>query len=151
MSDKECFYSSVKDGTIGDNGKKLDGHISHEDYLTCKKIWSEFNMKNIGDYYDDYLKKGVLLLADVFEKLIDMCLKFYGLGPCHYFSLPGLIWDAMLKMTGMRLKKLWTLTCTYSLEKDFSYIAKRYAKVNNKYMKNYDPKNRQHFNLPWYE
>ena len=118
MPDKECFYSSVKDGTIGDNGKKLDGHISHEDYLTCKKIWSEFNMKNIGDYYDDYLKKDVLLLADVFEKFIDMCLKLYGLGSCHYFSFPGLIWDAMLKMTGMRLKKLGTLTCTYSLKKD---------------------------------
>ena len=34
---EECFYSSVKDGTTGDNGKKLDGHISDADYLTCKK------------------------------------------------------------------------------------------------------------------
>ena len=34
---KECFYSSVKDGTTGDNGKKLHDHISDEDYLTCKK------------------------------------------------------------------------------------------------------------------
>ena len=89
-----------------------------EDYLTCNKIWNEFNKKNMGDYHDDYLKKDVLLLADVFEKFIDMCLKLYGLGSCHYFSFPGLIWDAMLKMTGMRLKKLWTLTCTYSLKKD---------------------------------
>ena len=37
LPDKKCFYSSVKDGTTGDNGKKLDGHISDEDYLTCKK------------------------------------------------------------------------------------------------------------------
>ena len=35
---KKCFYSSVKDGTTGDNGKKLDGYISDEDYLTCKKF-----------------------------------------------------------------------------------------------------------------
>ena len=61
LSDKECFYSSVKDGTTGDNGRKLDGHISDEDYLTCEKIWNEFNMKNIGDYHDHYLKKNVLL------------------------------------------------------------------------------------------
>ena len=31
------FYSSVKDGTTSDSGEKLDGHISDEDYLTCKK------------------------------------------------------------------------------------------------------------------
>ena len=37
LPDKKCFYSSVKDGTTGENGKKLDGHISHEDYLACKK------------------------------------------------------------------------------------------------------------------
>ena len=58
-----------------------------------------------------------MLLADAFEKFIDTCLKFYRLGPCHYFSSPGLSWDAMLKMIGMRLKKLWTLTYTYSLKK----------------------------------
>ena len=43
-------------------------------------------MKNMGDYHDHYLKKDVLLLADVFEKFIDACLKFDGLDPCHYFS-----------------------------------------------------------------
>ena len=42
-----------------------------------------------------------MLLADVFEKFIDTCLKFYKLDPCHYFSSPGLGWDAMLKMTGV--------------------------------------------------
>ena len=75
LPDKECFYGSVKDGTTNDNGKKLDGHISDKDYLTSKKIWNEFNMKNMGDYLDHHLKRDVLLLADVFEKFIDICLK----------------------------------------------------------------------------
>ena len=97
---KKCFYSSVKNGTTGDNSKKLDGQKSDENYLTCKKIWNRFNMKNMGDYHGHYLKKDVLLLA-VFEKFNDTCLKFYGLDPCHYFSSPGLSWDAMLKMTGV--------------------------------------------------
>ena len=57
LPDKECFYSSVKDGTTGDDGKKLDSHISNEDYLTCKNIWNEFNTENMGDYHDHYLKK----------------------------------------------------------------------------------------------
>ena len=143
LPDKKCFYSSVKDGTTDDNGEKLDGHISDEDYLTCKKIWNEFNMKNMGDYHDHYLKKDVLLLADVFEKFIDTCLKFYGLDPCHYFSSPGLSWDAMLKMTGMRLEKIVDINIYLFIEKGLkggiSYIAKRYAKANNKYMKDYDP------------
>ena len=80
---QECFYSSVKDETTGDNGEKLDGHISDEDYLMCKKIWNEFKIKNMGDYRDHYLKKDVLLLADVFEKCIDTCLKFCKLDPRH--------------------------------------------------------------------
>ena len=79
LFDKICFCSSVRDGTTGDNGEKLDGHISDEDYLTCKKNWNEFNMKNMGTYHDHYLKKYVLLLAVVFEKFIDTCLKVYNL------------------------------------------------------------------------
>ena len=38
--------------------------------------------------------------CDVFEKFI-VCLKDYGLDLCHYFSSPGLAWDAMLKMTSI--------------------------------------------------
>ena len=45
----------------------------------------------------------VLLLADVFEKF-NMCLVYYGLDPCHYFSSPELSWDAMLKITGIQLE-----------------------------------------------
>ena len=64
--------------------------MSHEEYLTCEKIWDVFDMKNMGDYHDHYLKKDVLLLADVFEKFIDTCLNFYKPDPYHYFSSPGL-------------------------------------------------------------
>ena len=90
LSDKECFYSSVKDGTNSDSGEKLYGHISNKDYLNCKEIWDKFNMKNMGDYHDHYLKKYVLLLADIIEKFIDTCLKFDKLDSCPYFSSPGL-------------------------------------------------------------
>ena len=95
----------------------------------------------MGDYHNHYLKKDVLLLA-VFEKFIDTCLKFYGLDPCHYFSSPGLSWDAMLKMTGVKVKKISDIGIYLFIEKGLrggiSYIAKRYSKANNKYMKNYE-------------
>ena len=142
LSDKKCFYSSVKDGTTGDNDKKLDGHISDEDYLTCKKIWNKFNMKSMSDYHDHYLRKVVLLLADVFVRFVGMCLKFYGLDPCYYFSSPWLTWDAMLKMTSVKLEKMFDIDMYLFIEKGrrggISYIAKRYSEANNKYMKNYD-------------
>ena len=98
----------------------------------------------MGDYHDHYLKKDVLLLADVFEKFIDTCLKFYGLDPCHYFSCPGLSWNAMLKMTGVKLEKITDIDKYLFIEKELregiSYIAKKYAKANNKFINDYDPK-----------
>ena len=63
-----------------------------------------FTMNTMGDYHDLYLKADVFLLVDVFEKFINTCLKYYGLDPCHYFSSPGIIWDAMLKMTKIELE-----------------------------------------------
>ena len=87
------------------------------------------------------------LKADFFEKFIDTCLKLYVLDPCHYFSSPGLIWDAMLKTTGVKLEEISQIDKYLFIEKGLrrgvSYIAKRYVKANNKYIKNYDPKNRQ--------
>ena len=67
---RKYFYSSTKDGQIGVDGKISYGHRSVEDYLTCEKTWDKFEMKNMGDYRDHYLKKGALLLADVYETLL---------------------------------------------------------------------------------
>ena len=122
--------------------------MSVKDYLTCENIWDKSEMKNMGDYHDQYLKKDVLQLADVCEKCIGTCLKYYGLDPYHYFSSPGLSWDAMLKMTGVKLEKISDIDKYLFIEKGLrggiSYIAKRYAKANNKYMNVMILKNHQH-------
>ena len=98
----------------------------------------------MGDYHDHYLKKDVLLSVDIFEQFIATCLKFYGLEPCHYFSSPRLSWDAMLKITSVKLEKISGIDKYLFIEKGLrggiSYIAKRYAKANNKYINDYDPK-----------
>ena len=124
--------------------KKSDGHISLKDCLTCEKIWDKFDINDMGDYHDHYLKKDVLLLTDVFEKFIDACLEFYGLDHCDYFSSPGLSWDAMLKMTGVKLEKISDIDKYLFIEKGLrggvSYISERYAKANNKYINDYDSK-----------
>ena len=65
-----------------------------------------FKIKHLGEYHDLYLKCDVLLLCDVFEKFINVCLEYYCLDPCHYFSSPELSWDAMLEITGIELEKI---------------------------------------------
>ena len=91
----------------------------------------------------------MLQLADVFEKFIGTCLKYYGLDPCDYFSSAELSWDAMLKMTGVKLEKISDIDKYLFIEKGLrggiSYITKRYAKANNKYMNDYDPKKQSTF------
>ena len=86
--------------------------------------------------------KDVLLLADVFEKLISTSLKYYNLDPCHYFGAPGLSWDAMLKMRKVQLEKISNADMHIFIEKGMregiSYINNRYSKANNKYCPDYD-------------
>ena len=55
------------------------------------------------DYHDAYLKTYVLLLADVFENFREMCLKNYGLDPAHFYTTPGMSFQACLKMSGVKL------------------------------------------------
>ena len=136
---RKDFNSPIKDGKICDDGKISDSHISVKEYLICKKNWDKFEMKNMGNYHDYYFKKDVSLLADAFEKFVDTYLKY-----CHYFSSPGLSWDAMLKMTDIELEKISDIYKYLFIEKGLrggiSYIAKRYAEANNKYINDYDPK-----------
>ena len=61
---RKHFFSPTKKGKIDNDGKISDGHVSIKDYVMCEKRWDKFEMKNMADYHDHYLKKDVLLLAD---------------------------------------------------------------------------------------
>ena len=131
LPDRCKFFSSLKDVCI-----------SEKDHLKVNNIWNVFKMNTMGDYHNRYLKADVLLLADIFEKFINTCLDCYGLDPCHYFSSPGLSWDTMLKMTGMKLELISDIDIHLFIEKGMRGgiydIAKRRSKANNKYMVCYD-------------
>ena len=89
------FFSSLK-----------DCGITEEECQRACNVWKVFSFKTLGEYHYLYLKTDVLLLCDVSEKFISVCLIDYGLDPCHYFSSPRLSWNAMLKMTGVRLVRI---------------------------------------------
>ena len=117
-------------------------HITHEQYNHAQNVWNTFNLKTMGDYHDLYLKSDTLLLADIFENFRKTCLQYYKLDPCHYFSSPGLSWDAMLKMTNVKLELMTDIDMFQFIEKGLrggtSYIANRFGEANNKYMKNFN-------------
>ena len=120
-----------------------DDEISVSEYAHAQKVWETFGIENMGQYHDLYLKSDVLLLADIFENFREQYLHTYGLDPAHYVSLPSSSWDAMLKMTGVRLDSLSDVDMLNFIEKGMrggiSTITHRYALANNKFMKNYDP------------
>ena len=124
---KEAFYSRLNDGGISD-----------EDYAHAQNVWKTFKMKYFKDYHELYNKVDVLLLADVFENFRDICLTNYELDPAHYYTAPGLAWDAALKVTDVSLELLSDIDMLLMYEKGIrggvSMISNRYAKANNKYM-----------------
>ena len=91
---KDAFYSKLTKSSISD-----------EDYEHAKKkVWEAFECEDLGTYHDLYLLTDTFLLADVFANFRKTCLKNYGLDPAHYYTSPGLSWDALLKLTSMKLE-----------------------------------------------
>ena len=120
-----------------------DTDISDNDYVHAQNTWRTFNLNTLGDYHDLYMKTDVLLLADIFERFRFTCLSYYGLDPAHYYTAPGLSWDAMLKMTGVPLE-LFTdpdmhLFVENGIRGGVSMISHEYSRANNPYTPDYDP------------
>ena len=128
LPSKDDFFSQLTQDAITD-----------EQYCHATKVWGTFNLQTMGDYHDLYLKSDILLLADVFENFRSTCLQYYKLDPCHYYTSPGLSWDAMLKMTDIKLELMTDIDMFQFIEKGtrggISYIANRFGEANNKYMK----------------
>ena len=78
--------------------------ISDTDYKHANNVFKKFNLKNLGEYHDLYVRSDTLLLADVFENIRNTCLNNYELDPAHFVSLPGLAWQACLKKTNVELE-----------------------------------------------
>ena len=128
---KESFYSNL-----------TMENITETDYIHANNVFKTFKLNNLGDYHDLYVQSDTLLLADVFENFRKACIKTYKLDPAHFISLPGLAWQACLKKTGVELELLTDYDMLLMIEEGIRggicHAVHRYAKANNRYMKDYD-------------
>ena len=92
LPSKESFYSNLT----------LE-NITKTDYAHANNVFKKFNINNLGEYHDLYVRSDTLLLADIFENFRKACIKNYELDPAHFVSLSGLAWQACLKKTNVGL------------------------------------------------
>ena len=96
----------------------LRGYDSHFIMQQIGEIANKHGYTNKkGEKQDLYLVSDVLLLTDVFENFRKTCMQYYKLDPCHYFTSPGLSWDAMLKMTNIKLELMTDIDMFQFIEK----------------------------------
>ena len=126
--------------------------VSDQDHEHAQQVWITMDKKTLGCYHDTYLKTDVLLLADILEAFRNTCLKNYELEPEHFYTAPGLAWQASLKTAAeycehekrrdckvcpdeFRLELLTDIDMLMMFEKGIrggiTQAVKRYAKANN--------------------
>ena len=110
--------------------------------MHAQRVWDAFGIRNLGEHHGLYVQTDTLLLAVVYEQFRDKCIKIYGLDPSHFLSAPGLAWQACIKKTNVNLELLTDVDMLLMIEAGIRggmcQSVHRYAKANNKYMKNYD-------------
>ena len=89
-----------------------------------------------------YVQSDTLLLADVFENFRNKYIEIYELYPSRFLSAPRLSWQVYLKKAEVEFELLTNIDMLLMVEKGIRYgichAIHRYAKANDKYMKNYD-------------
>ena len=116
--------------------------ITDVDHRHAKRVFKNLNNKNLSNYHDLHIQSDTSLLVDVFESFRNKCIEIYQLDPAHFLFAPGLAWQACLKKTEVKLDFLTNIDMLLIVEKGIRdgicRAIHRYAKANNKYMKNYD-------------
>ena len=131
LPSKKAFYS-----------KLYLEDITDKDYVQVQKVFEEFELKNLGEYHDLYVQSNTSFLPGVFEHFRNKFNEIYELDPAHFLTAHGLAWQGCLKKTGGKLELLTNnymlILFTKGIRGGISHAIHRYAKADNKYMKNYN-------------
>jgi len=121
---KEQFASSLSESTITDY-----------EYAHAQEVWKTFEIDNLQRYMELYLETDVYLLAEVFEKFRrEFLCSEYAIDPAYYFTIPGLAYDGMLKITNVELELLTDYDMIIMFERGIrgglTQVSRRHAKAN---------------------
>ena len=72
--------------------------------MHAQKVWEVFEIRDLGEYRDLYVKSDTLLLADIFENFGNICPEIYEVDPIYFVSAPGLAWQTCLKKAKVKLE-----------------------------------------------
>lgn len=112
-------------------------------YKQVKRVWDDFKVQKLGEHHDLCMQSDTLKLADAFESSRSKCIEMDKLDPSSFLSTPGLAWQKYLKKTEVELEVLndvyMQLKVVKNIRGRMCHAIHRYAKANNKYIKDYDP------------
>jgi len=127
LPDQADFYNTLTEECLSD-----------EDYQRAQAAWKRFDIRDMEQYHNHYLKLDVLLLTDVFEYFRRTMYAQHKLDCLHYYTLPSLSWSAALKHTKAKIELLTDpdayLMIESAMRGGISQISCRRADANNKYM-----------------
>ena len=127
LPDKKEFFNKINDKNISD-----------EDYNHAKNVFEKFKCENLLDYSILYLKSDICHLSDIFQKFSKFAYETYELDPRHSYTLPGFSWQAMLKMTKIKLELIsdpdMYLFLMDTIRGGISVCNKKHVIADNKYI-----------------
>ena len=114
--------------------------MTDANYRHTKTVWEDFELKNVGKYYDLYIESNTTMYLKIFE----ICLEIYELDPALFLIEPGLAFQAALEMIKVNLELLTDIDMLLMVEKGIKcgifHAIRRHVKTNNKYMNDYNKK-----------
>ena len=91
--------------------------VTDVDYAHAKRPCKDFEMKNVGEFYDLHVQSITVLLGDVFQNFRNKCFEIYENDLAKFLSAPGLAWQAAIKRAKVKFDLLTNINMLLMVEK----------------------------------
>jgi len=142
LPEKKYFHSDLTDRDISD-----------ADYTHALTVYEKFGCKTLEDYHNLYVKLDTALTADAFEAQRKMMFTRFRIDPAHYYSLPGIAFDAAMIFGNVEFEYIRDIDMYNFVESSIRggicSVGLRYAKANNPYVNDYNPNKPKTYIMDW--